>query len=66
MTGGRRPGATFAGQAAVGDAAHRHRRAATAFANLLVEDKTIHGMSYVDFLCSIHRQIQTKMTSANY
>ena len=56
----------FAGQAAVGDAAHRHRRAATAFANLLVEDKTIHGMSYVDFLCSIHRQIQTKMTSANY
>ncbi|CAM0137524.1 unnamed protein product [Umbelopsis sp. WA50703] len=32
------------------------------FANLLVEDKNNDQMSYVDYLCSVHRQIQTEIT----
>jgi protein transport protein SEC24 len=31
------------------------------FANLLVEDKNNDQMSYVDYLCSVHRQIQTEV-----
>lgn len=31
------------------------------FMNLLVEDKSTAGMSYVEFLCHVHRQIQEKM-----
>ena len=30
------------------------------FFNLLVEDRNQLGMSYVEFLCHIHRQIQNK------
>ena len=58
--------AAFHAQATAGEAANKHQRHSQAFANLLVEDKTIHGMSYVDFLCSIHRQIQSKQNSAGY
>jgi protein transport protein SEC24 len=32
-----------------------------AFVNLLVEDRSTAGMSYVEFLCHVHRQIQDKM-----
>lgn len=32
------------------------------FLNLLVEDKSTAGMSYVEFLCHVHRQIQEKMS----
>ena len=32
-----------------------------AFIARLVEDKTTQAMSYVDFLCSIHRKIQSRM-----
>jgi protein transport protein SEC24 len=31
------------------------------FQSLLVEDKTRHEMSYVDYLCAVHRKIQLKM-----
>lgn len=31
------------------------------FINMLVEDKSTAGMSYVEFLCHVHRQIQEKM-----
>eukprot|EP00775_Hariotina_reticulata_P004086 gene4086-4333_t len=31
------------------------------FVNLLVEDRSTAGMSYVEFLCHVHRQIQDKM-----
>lgn len=31
------------------------------FFNLLVEDKTPAGVSYVEFLCSIHKSIQQKL-----
>jgi len=34
------------------------------FHSLLIEDKTSHEMSYVDFLCAIHRKIQQKMSKA--
>ena len=27
----------------------------------LVEDKTKHDASYVDYLCNVHRQIQTRL-----
>jgi len=33
----------------------------TAFFNLLLEDRSVIGMSYVEFLCHIHRQIQNKL-----
>jgi protein transport protein SEC24 len=33
-----------------------------AFLNALLEDRSPSGMSYVEFLCHIHRQIQNKMT----
>lgn len=33
----------------------------TRMLSLLVEDKTKHEVSYVDYLCSIHRRIQQKM-----
>ncbi|KAJ8610283.1 hypothetical protein CTAYLR_009066 [Chrysophaeum taylorii] len=33
------------------------------FLNRLVEDKTHFGASYVDFLCSVHREIQTRISS---
>ena len=29
----------------------------------LIEDQTRHDVSYVDFLCSVHRQIQAKLTA---
>ncbi len=32
-----------------------------AFLNSLLEDRSPSGMSYVEFLCHIHRQIQNKM-----
>ena len=32
-----------------------------AFVNALLEDRSPSGMSYVEFLCHIHRQIQNKM-----
>lgn len=32
------------------------------FANLLTEDKNNEQMSYVDYLCVVHRQIQTEIT----
>jgi len=32
------------------------------FHSLLIEDKTRHDGSYVDYLCAVHRQIQLKMT----
>jgi protein transport protein SEC24 len=32
-----------------------------AFLNALLEDRSPSGMSYVEFLCHIHRQIQNKM-----
>lgn len=32
------------------------------FLSLLIEDKTRHEMSYVDFLCAVHRKIQLKMS----
>lgn len=31
------------------------------FVSLLVEDKTRQDVSYVDYLCAVHRQIQTKL-----
>ena len=31
------------------------------FLSLLIEDKTRHEMSYVDYLCAVHRKVQTKM-----
>ena len=31
------------------------------FHSLLIEDKTKHEASYVDFLCAVHRKIQTKL-----
>lgn len=31
------------------------------FANLLVEDKNNEQMSYVDYLCAVHRQIQNEV-----
>ncbi|PVU99142.1 hypothetical protein BB559_000970 [Furculomyces boomerangus] len=34
-----------------------------AFANTMVEDKNNDNMSYVDYLCHIHRQIQTETRS---
>ncbi|KAK9760738.1 COPII coat Sec23p-Sfb3p heterodimer component [Basidiobolus ranarum] len=33
------------------------------FANLLVEDKNNDNMSYVDYLCFIHRQIQNELSN---
>lgn len=33
------------------------------FANLLTEDKNNEQMSYVDYLCVVHRQIQTEVKS---
>jgi protein transport protein SEC24 len=30
------------------------------FFNLLLEDRSVAGMSYVEFLCHVHRQIQNK------
>ncbi|KAF9271198.1 COPII coat Sec23p-Sfb3p heterodimer component, partial [Mortierella alpina] len=33
------------------------------FSNLLVEDKNNDAMSYVDYLCAIHRMIQTEVTT---
>lgn len=32
------------------------------FCNMLVEDRSTAGMSYVEFLCHVHRQIQEKMS----
>jgi protein transport protein SEC24 len=32
------------------------------FFNALVEDRLTSGMSYVEFLCHIHRQIQNKFS----
>ena len=32
------------------------------FHSLLIEDKTRHDGSYVDYLCAVHRKIQLKMT----
>jgi protein transport protein SEC24 len=32
------------------------------FANMMVEDRSTAGMSYVEFLCQVHRQIQEKMS----
>jgi len=32
------------------------------FANMMVEDRSTAGMSYVEFLCHVHRQIQEKMS----
>ena len=29
--------------------------------SLLIEDKTKHEISYVDYLCAVHRRIQQKM-----
>jgi len=34
----------------------------TRFANMLTEDTNRGGKSYVDFLCAVHTQIQTKLT----
>lgn len=31
------------------------------FVSLMVEDKTKQGTSYVDQLCQLHRQIQSRM-----
>lgn len=31
------------------------------FGNLLIEDKNLDCMSYVDFLCHVHRQIQVEI-----
>lgn len=31
------------------------------FLNCLIEDKTKHEMSYVDYLCAVHRKIQLRM-----
>ncbi|KAJ9084294.1 COPII coat Sec23p-Sfb3p heterodimer component [Entomophthora muscae] len=31
------------------------------FANLLVEDKNLDNQSYIDYLCVVHRQIQTEV-----
>jgi hypothetical protein len=31
------------------------------FLDALIEDKTMHENSYVDFLCGIHKLIQAKM-----
>ena len=36
------------------------------FSSALVEDKSVFGTSYVDFLCSIHREIQTRMQNSNF
>ncbi|KAF9937775.1 COPII coat Sec23p-Sfb3p heterodimer component [Modicella reniformis] len=36
------------------------------FANQLVEDKNNDAMSYVDYLCAIHRMIQTEITSRTH
>jgi len=33
------------------------------FSNQLVEDKNNDAMSYVDYLCAIHRMIQTEVTT---
>lgn len=33
--------------------------AETLFYNCLVEDKNPAGMSYIEFLCAVHRQIQS-------
>jgi protein transport protein SEC24 len=35
--------------------------AESAFFNMLVEDRSTAGMSYVEYLCQIHRLIQNKM-----
>lgn len=35
--------------------------AEVAFFNLLVEDRSTAGMSYVEYLCQVHRLIQNKM-----
>lgn len=32
------------------------------FANLLVEDKNLDNQSYIDYLCVVHRQIQTEVS----
>ncbi len=32
------------------------------FLNLLLEDRSQSGVSYVEYLCHVHRQIQQKMT----
>ena len=32
----------------------------SAFFNALVEDRTPAGLSYVEFLCAVHKQIQSK------
>eukprot|EP00271_Cylindrocystis_brebissonii_P012807 TRINITY_DN3230_c0_g1_i1.p1 TRINITY_DN3230_c0_g1~~TRINITY_DN3230_c0_g1_i1.p1 ORF type:complete len:1229 (+),score=266.22 TRINITY_DN3230_c0_g1_i1:375-4061(+) len=34
----------------------------TAFFNYLIEDRTLSGMAYVEFLVHVHRQIQNKMS----
>ena len=31
------------------------------FFNMLVEDRSTAGMSYVEYLCQVHRLIQSKM-----
>ena len=34
----------------------------TLFYNRLIEDRSVAGMSYVEFLCHVHRLIQNKFT----
>jgi protein transport protein SEC24 len=34
----------------------------TIFYNRLIEDRSVHGMSYVEFLCHVHRLIQNKFS----
>jgi|TARA_B110000091_G_C13794665_1_gene467299 hypothetical protein len=36
------------------------------FLSLLVEDSNTHGLSYVEHLCEVHRQIQTRMNNSGY
>ncbi len=37
--------------------------AEVAFFNGLVEDKSTAGLSYVEYLCQVHRLIQSKMSA---
>ncbi|KAK9729542.1 COPII coat Sec23p-Sfb3p heterodimer component [Basidiobolus ranarum] len=41
---------------------HQMDQAELEFSNLMVEDKNNDNMSYVDYLCFIHRQIQNELT----
>ena len=38
----------------------RGHQSESAFFNALVEDRTPAGLSYVEFLCAVHKQIQSK------